>query len=146
MSAQNFVDHLTSKSAGQGTVTVHQDSILNDMVNGKKQFTSEKKEDKRESDVGIKSGKKNKARGYRIQVYWGGSTRADETKAQRAGSQVASVFPELSVYTDFVSPNWRCRVGDFATHQEANEYLNKLKSARLVQGAIVVKSEVFVYQ
>jgi hypothetical protein len=79
-------------------------------------------------------------------VYWGGSTRTDQTNAQRAGTRVATIFPELSVYTTFESPNWRCRVGDFVTRKEADDYLDKLKSARLAQGAIIVKSEVYVYQ
>ncbi len=145
MSAQNFTDHLQSKVAGQGTVTVHQDSILDDMVNGKKQFIPEKKEEKKDWP-GIQTGKKTKARGYRIQVYWGGSSRTDQTNAQRAGVKVTTVFPELHAYTSFESPNWRCRVGDFVTRQEANAYLYKLKEARLSQGAIIVKSEVYIYQ
>ena len=41
MSAQEFIDHLTSKAMGQGTVTVHQDTLLDDIVNGKKQFVPE---------------------------------------------------------------------------------------------------------
>ena len=145
MSGQDFTDHLQSAVAGQGTVTVHQDSILDDMVYGKKQFVPEKKEEKRDLP-GILKGKKTKARGYRIQVYWGGSTRADQTNAQRAGTRVSAIFPELRVYTTFDSPNWRCRVGDFVTHKEADDYLDKLKSARLAQGAIIVQSEVYVYQ
>ncbi|MBR1668331.1 MAG: SPOR domain-containing protein [Bacteroidaceae bacterium] len=145
MSAQNFTDHLQSTASGQGTVTVHQDSILNDMVNGKKQFVPEKKEEKKELP-GIQTGKKTKARGYRIQVYWGGSTRTDQTNAQRAGTKVTTLFPELQSYTSFESPNWRCRVGDFVTRQEASDYLSKLKEARIANDAIIVKSEVYIYQ
>ena len=145
MSAQDFTDHIQKPEMGQGTVTIHQDSLLEDLVNGKKQFVPEKKVEQRDLP-GIPRGKKTKARGYRIQVYWGGSTRADQTNAQRAGNRVATVFPELRIYTTFESPNWRCRVGDFVTRREADDYLNKLKSARLAQSAIIVKSEVYVYQ
>ena len=144
MSAQDFTEHLQSTVSGQGTVTVHQDSILNDMVNGKKQFVPEKKKEEKEGTIGISIGKKTRARGYRIQVYWGGSTRTDQANAQRAGARIMAVFPELHAYTTFESPNWRCRVGDFRTREEANEYINKMKEARLAQGAIIVKSEVFV--
>ena len=133
MSAQNFTDHLKSKVAGQGTVTVQ------------KQYSPEKKESPKDLP-GIQKGKKTRARGYRIQVYWGGSTTADETNARRAGARVTTVFPELQAYTNFGSPNWHCRVGDFATREEAVEYLDKLRDARLAQGAIIVKSEVFIYQ
>ena len=147
MSAQQFTEHLQTKYQGYGTVIVHQDSILDDMVNGKKQFVPEKKDERKETTIGnVLNGKKTKARGYRIQVYWGGSTRTDQTNAQRAGNKVSTIFPELQVYTSFESPNWRCRVGDFVTRQEANDYLNKLKEAKLGQGAIIVKSEVYIHQ
>ena len=145
MSAQEFIDHLTSKAAGQGTVTVHQDSLLDDIVNGKKQFVPEKKEEKKDLP-GIQTGKRMKARGYRIQVYWGGSARADQTNAQRAGTKVTTLFPELQAYTTFESPNWRCRVGDFVTRQEASDYLSKLKEAKISRDAIIVKSEIYIYQ
>lgn len=146
MSAQNFTDQLQTTVAGQGTVTVHQDSILDDMVNGKRQFVPEKKEVVKRDLPGIQKGKKTKARGYRVQVYWGGSTRTDQTKAQRAGARVTALFPEQHAYTTYESPHWRCRVGDFGTHKDAAEFLNKLKEANIAQGAIIVKSEVFIYQ
>ena len=142
MSAQDFIDHLTRKEAGQGTVTVHQDSLLDDIVNGKKQYVPEKKD----TPSLQASGKRMKARGYRIQVYWGGSARTEEANAKRAGARVTSLFPELQAYTTFESPNWRCRVGDFVTHQEAAEYLKKIKESRLSRDAIVVKSEIFIHQ
>lgn len=145
MSAQTFTEHLESKVAGQGTVTVYQDPILEDMVNGKKQFATEKKDVRKDFSQST-TGKKIKARGYRIQVYWGGSTRADQTKAQQAGIRITSRFPELQAYTTFESPNWRCRIGDFVTQKEATDYLQKLKDAQLSQNAIIVRSEVFIYQ
>ncbi len=139
------MEHLTSKNAGQGTVTVLQDPRLDEIVNGKKQYVAPVKE-KEEKLTGIQTGKKIKARGYRIQVYFGGSTRNDQANAQRAGNKVATLFPEIQTYTTFDSPNWRCRVGDFVTRQEAADYLKKLKDAKLSQDAIIVKSEVFIYQ
>lgn len=147
MSAQSFTDHLTQKVEGHGTVTVHQDSLIDNLVNGKVKASTvaEPKEDSNDSPV-THTGKKIRARGYRIQVYWGGSTTNDKTKAQYAGLKVTSAFPELQSYTTFESPNWRCRVGDFVSRQEASDFLDKLKDARVVQNAIIVKSEVLIYQ
>lgn len=145
MSAQSFTEHLKSKVEGQGTVTVHQDPLIDNLVNGAKQASSAKKDEKKDYRLTL-PGKKVKARGYRIQVYWGGSTLNDKTKAQYAGLKVTSAFPELQAYTTFESPNWRCRVGDFVTRHEAAEYLSKIKDARLSQqNAIIVKSEVLIY-
>lgn len=145
MSAQDFIGHITSNVAGQGTVTVHQDTLLDNIVNGEKQYVPEKKEEKKDIP-GIQTGKKLKARGYRIQVYWGGSARSEQTNAQRAGVKITTVFPELQAYTSFESPNWRCRVGDFATYKEAEAYLKKINEAKLIKGATIVKSEVYIYQ
>ena len=147
MSAQSFTDHLTHKVEGQGTVTVHQDSLINNLVNGKaKAATSAETNEDGNVTPSAHTGKKIKARGYRIQVFWGGSTTNDKAKAQHAGLKVTSAFPELQAYTTFESPNWRCRVGDFVSHQEASDFLDKLKDARVVNNAIIVKSEVLIYQ
>ncbi len=138
------MEHLTAKNAGQGVVTVLQDSRLDEIVTGAKKYVAPVKE-KEVRRPGIQTGKKMKARGYRIQVYWGGSSRTDQTNAQRSGSKVSALFPELQVYTSFESPNWRCRVGDFSTREEAAQYLKKMKEAHLTQDAVIVKSEVFIY-
>lgn len=142
---QSFTDHLKSKVEGQGTVTVHQDPLIDCMVNGTKHASFDKKDEKKDTKL-VQTGKKIKARGYRIQVYWGGSTLNDKTKAQYAGTKISLAFPELQAYTTFESPNWRCRVGDFVTRNEAAEYLSKIKEAKLTQqNAIIVKSEVLIY-
>lgn len=141
--AQEFMEHLT-KGAGKGTVTVVQDPRLDDVVNGKKQHATTAKERDDNAPVNY-TGKKVKARGYRIQVYWGGSSSSDQTNAQRAGNRVTTFFPELQAYTTFKSPNWVCRVGDFATHEDASVFLQKMKEAKIANDAIIVRSEVFVY-
>ena len=145
MSAQSFTEHLTRPVAGQGTVTVHQDSLLDNIVNGKKQFVPEKKEERKEI-TGTPTGKKMRARGYRIQVYWGGSARTEQSRAQHIGNKVTALYPELQAYTTFESPNWRCRVGDFVTYKDAEAYLKKFNETQVVRGAMIVKSEVYIYQ
>lgn len=145
MSAQDFIKHITSNVAGQGTVTVHQDTLIDNIVNGKKQYVPEKKDEKRDIPS-IPTGKRIKARGYRIQVYWGGSARAEQANAQKAGAKITTVFPELQAYTTFETPNWRCRVGDFVTYKDAEAYLKKINEAKLSKRATIVKSEVYIYQ
>ena len=85
-----------------------------------------------------------RVRGYRVQMFWGNSSRADQQKADRIGTQVTTIFPELKYYTSFDSPHWRCRVGDFVSREEANKYLKKLR--RISKDAMIVRSEIFVYQ
>lgn len=142
---ETFVDHITNTENGPGVVTINQDARLTDILNGDKQLRVATTRERVERIPGVQTGKKIKARGYRIQVFWGGSNRSDQSNAQRAGSKVTSIYPELHAYTSFEAPHWRCRVGDFATRDEAEAYYNKIRSARIVSDIMIVKSEVYVY-
>lgn len=151
LAQQKFMPELQSQKAGQGKVTVIQDPRLSDIINNDIDVypevvkVEEPKENTKVEGMGaITEGRRMKVKGYRIQVYWGGSQRSDQTKAIRAGSRVTSMFPELQAYTTFESPHWRCRVGDFRERKEAADYLAKLRKAK-VEGAMVVKSEILVY-
>lgn len=147
MNAQsNFMEHLESKVGGQGTVTVFQDQRLTDIING---VTPVVKSIDAASDAEgnvAKTGRKVKARGYRIQVYWGGTLRVDQQKAIAAGEKISTLFPELQTYTTFESPHWRCRVGDFITRKEALEYLNKMHEMNMATDAMIVRSDIILYR
>lgn len=140
MQAQGFVEHLESDQTGQGRVTLIQDERLTAILNGQ----SLREEVKKDEDFDMQKGRLKKVRGYRVQMFWGNSSRADQQKADRIGTQVSTIFPELKYYTSFDSPHWRCRVGDFITREEANKYLSKLR--RISKDAMIVRSEIFVYQ
>ncbi len=137
---ERFMDHLTAKN-GKGTVTVSQDSRLTTFINGDYYDPSEK-----EIIEVTKVVHKQKVRGYRIQVYWGGNQQSEKGKAQMAGYKVTTLFPELEAYVSFESPHWRCRVGDFATQREAEEVLKKIKKAKIATDPIVVKSEILMFK
>lgn len=147
----NFMEHLESKVNGQGTVTVLQDQRLANIVNGNEMLNGnagqQQTQEGEDNDLPIvNKGTKVKIRGYRIQVYWGGSQRTDQSRAQHAGTMVTNAFPELQAYTSFESPHWRCRVGDFTTRQEAADYLRKLRDMNMGSDAMIVRSEIFVYR
>lgn len=151
--AQTFTDQLTRKVEGQGTVTLTQEQRITDLINGSgtTQTSSTSTADRTtgaDDDIVpvVPTGKKTKVRGFRIQVYWGGSLRTDQSKAQAAGIKVTTVFPELQAYTSFESPHWRCRVGDFLTREEASECFEKLRNAGLAGEAMIVRSEVYTYK
>ncbi len=87
--------------------------------------------------------KSYKVDGYRVQVFAGGNSRNDRTKAQRIGNDIKQAFPELPVYVHFYSPRWICRVGNFRTFEEANNILHQIqkmgyKQASIVSGKITV--------
>ena len=157
-----FIDQLTRKVEGQGTVTITQDKRLTDLINGigqrggaGQQTASPATEEKAQQQIadedepstpGTATGKKTKVRGFRIQIYWGGSQRVHQAKAQQAAEKVATMFPEYQAYTSFESPHWRCRVGDFTDRQKAWEALQRLREAGVATDAMIVRSEIYIYQ
>lgn len=153
--AQGFMERLTKRVAGQGTVTVTQDQRLTDLINGNGQkktiststaVVTPSVQDEEPTTLPMPTGKKTKVRGFRIQVYWGGSQRTDQTKAQQAANKVSALFPEFQTYTSFESPHWRCRVGDFTDRNQAWEAMQRLREAGLAKDAMIVRSEIFIYQ
>lgn len=158
MKAQTtFVERVQSEVEGQGMFEVEQDPRLTAIVNGEEvvpsslattskvsAITTENKVRQDADDLrGKASGLHQKVRGYRVQVFFGGSQRSEESQAKRVGTRVTSMFPELRAYTSFASPHWRCRVGDFTKHEDATAYMHKIK-ARGISEAMVVKSEIYV--
>lgn len=85
---------------------------------------------------------RHKARGYRICIFTGGNSRADKTKATQMANKCRQRFPELSVYTSFISPRWVTHVGDFKTKQDAQKYIGRIRNAKFTYEARIVETEV----
>ena len=78
-----------------------------------------------------------KVNGYRVQAFAGGNSRADKQKAEQAGRDIKMRFPELPVYVHFYSPQWKCRVGNFRSLQEANRVLKEVRAMGYKQACVV---------
>lgn len=125
---KDILSDLTKDKPRQGRVRIFQDPIIEALL---RNSTAEV----------IATGDKNviKANGYRIQVFAGNNTREARSHAMRLGAQVAELFPELSVYTTFISPRWICRVGDFRSIEEADAMLRQLRDTRQFKEVSIVK-------
>lgn len=84
------------------------------------------------------------ARGYRVQIFSGAGGTKSKVAATEMAAKVRKKFPELSVYCRFKSPRWVCRVGDFATKEAAEHYLNKIRLAKISNEASVVIDDVLL--
>ena len=84
-----------------------------------------------------------KVTGYRVQVFAGGNSRNDRLKAEKTGSEIKSLFPDVPVYVHFYSPRWICRMGNYRTYEEAHEILKRVKDMGY-QSAIIVKGKITV--
>ncbi len=161
LSAQTkFTEQLQKPAAGQGKVTLHQSQKITDLVNGDAGIASAPTKTK-PTETGTKkaqdgdqvevsalqptTGQKIRMNGYRIQVYSGGNSRKAKTEAAAMGQRVRSMFSDLSIYTNFISPHWICRVGDFKSYEEANEIFRQMKATGRFSEAVIVKSKITTY-
>lgn len=78
-----------------------------------------------------------KINGFRVQAFAGGNSRADKQKAEQAGRSIKMKYPELPIYVHFYSPQWKCRVGNFKTYEEAARVLRNVKAMGYKQACIV---------
>lgn len=78
-----------------------------------------------------------KVNGFRVQAFAGGNSRVDRQKAEQAGRDIKMRYPELPVYVHFYSPQWKCRVGNFRTYEEAATVLRQIKAMGYNQACIV---------
>ena len=117
----------------------------------KHEYTSkqlEMKTDDDEADNSVDTRKKvmrgaYKVDGYRVQVYAGGNSRENKQKAEEAGRKVKAAFPGLPVYVHFYSPQWKCRMGNFRTREDAEKVLKQVRSMGYKQ-AILIKTKITV--
>ncbi len=79
-------------------------------------------------------------RGYRVQIYSGN----DRAKAIAAKSSVMRVFPSVRTYLSYSAPQFKVKVGDYKSRQEAVDMARVLKSffkpVMIVPDVIVVNS------
>lgn len=82
-------------------------------------------------------------KGYRIQVFAGGNTRADREKAHEMAARVKAQIPGQPVYVHFYSPRWCCRFGNFRRQEDANNMIKKIKKQGF-KNACVIKTSITV--
>lgn len=164
---RHFTQQLQEQVAGQGTVVLTQDARMDSIINGEialpktvesnktVSVTSANKTTKAKVNGTMHTASsgangsavvREKRSGFRVQVFFGGNKRADQTKAQQIAAKVQARYPELTAYTTFESPHWKCRVGDFATREEAFSYSRRLRASGFCPDATVVRSEVYIIQ
>ena len=125
---ERITDRLQRSEPGKGTVVIHQDPALYRLL-GK-------------VSTPYPAGTRVQAKGYRVQVYAGSNTRASREAALRAAATVRSAFPEVSIYTEFVSPRWVCRVGDCRTYEEADQLLRDIRALGTLKELTILPNQI----
>jgi len=81
----------------------------------------------------------NKIEGFRVEIFFSSDFNAKE-KAIRKKKEFLSVYPDNTVHVKYISPNFRVRVGDFRTKNEALKLYREIKSNYPV--AFIVADEI----
>lgn len=131
---QTIFDRLSSQKVGEGEVTITQDARLESLVG-----------QPRPSGEGV-SGQKGtqKIAGFRVQVYAGNNSQKARAEAGRVAEKVKELFPDLQVYSQFVSPRWLCRVGDYRSIEEADAVMRRLKETGAFKEVSIVRSQIIL--
>lgn len=129
---QNIFDRLESHTPGEGEVTVTQDARLKSLV-GQPHASAEGASGHRAAQ---------KISGFRVQVYAGNNSQKARAEASRVAEQVKELFPDLQVYSQFVSPRWLCRVGNYRSIEEADVVMRRLKECGAFKEVSIVRSQI----
>lgn len=129
VSAQETIfDRLDKQHAGEGVVIIHQDSRLKALIGTVRSYSTG-------SQTVLP-----KIQGFRVQVFAGNNSQQARNEAAQVAEKVKKLFPELDVYTQFVSPRWLCRVGDYRSIEEADAVMRLLKKEGDFKEISIVRS------
>jgi hypothetical protein len=64
--------------------------------------------------------------GYRIEIFFSSDLNARQ-KAQNIKSEFLAAYPDYNVYISWISPDFKVRVGNFKTKNEALKVMNEIK-------------------
>jgi hypothetical protein len=81
----------------------------------------------------------NSIDGFRVEIFFSSDVDAKQ-KALRKKVEFLSIYPENTVHVLYVSPNFRVRVGDFRTKNEALKLYKEIKTTYPV--AFIVTDEI----
>lgn len=145
---------MTGKTAKPGKTTGKTDKTTTkpkdhtathpDNAAAKHDNTEHENADDNETNKHVGSPKTTTMTAYRIQIFSGSNSHQDKQKAYDLAAKCKEKFPELSVYTKFVSPRWVCRVGDFKNLADAQNYASKIRAAHFTREVRIVKTTIRV--
>ncbi len=64
--------------------------------------------------------------GYRVEIFFSSDLNARQ-RAQQIKGEFLSSFPETNVYITYLSPDFKVRVGDFRTRNDALKLMKEIQ-------------------
>lgn len=137
-------DKTTGKTDKTTTKPKDDTATHHDNAAAKHDNTEHENADDNDTNKHVGSAKTTTMTAYRIQIFSGSNSHQDKQKAYDLAAKCKEKFPELSVYTKFVSPRWVCRVGDFKNLADAQNYASKIRAAHFTREVRIVKTTIRV--
>lgn len=132
-SQKNIISEIEKVESYKGKVRIFMDPIVASLLNSTK------------IDLIEKGDKKMiKTTGYRVQIFAGNNTREAKLQAEAYAQEIVELFPNLSVYTPFLSPRWICRVGDFTSIEEADATLRDIRRLKKFKEVAIVRDQILI--
>jgi hypothetical protein len=106
----NIFNSIQKTGNNSGKVKIHQDQSIEDLVN---------------SHIRLNE-KQNGFLGYRVQVFFGSGGEAKK-KAAEIKSGISSRYPDIKAHLIYETPNFKLRLGDFRSKNEAYKFKKELE-------------------
>ena len=144
LQAQNSIIKELGKNNAAGRVAIHQDSRIEALIGHSIYYnrSTNVSESATAGQPAHSEAQTIKSNGYRIQVYAGNNTGRAKTEAFAVASRVQEHFPDLTIYTTFISPRWLCRVGDYKSIEEADAMMRKLRATGTFKEVSIIKDQI----
>ena len=130
--------------AQTGLVDVHKDSLITLLQEYRAENginpTSARLMSLGSKVVDKKNAKRVKKRGFRVQIFSGGNRNdayATQSRFQRS-------YKDISSYVTYDEPNYRVKVGDFRSRNDANSFMKVLRSQ--YSNVFVFTEDIWVYE
>jgi hypothetical protein len=118
----------TMAQTDSGSLVVHKDARIDELVRKQIQINEETTRDARRS-----------VPGFRIQVI----NSPDRNKVFSAKARIYQEFPDLKPYLIYQAPNYKLRVGNFKTQEEAEDFEKQL-SRIFTSGLYIIRDTIEV--
>lgn len=115
---EDIIRDINTEKVGQGSVRIMQDETIDDRLAHYNVNTDTSK---------IIRLSEERINGYKIQVFTGNNQNRSRTEAEYKQGLMRSSFPEHQAMVTYDPPNWRLRVGNFITRQDAEEVMATMK-------------------
>ena len=106
----------SNAQSADGAITIVQDPVIDTLLDRHVEMNKALLED--EDNYGIN--------GFRIQIFEESGNKSS-THAREVIAEFSEKYPETPAYLTWQAPNFKVRVGDFATRMQAEGFLQKIK-------------------